>query len=485
MKVRVANFPPEGIFMNSSADVQVDVAILGAGSAGLAAMAEVKRHQQTFVLIDSGPLGTTCARTGCMPSKVFIELARDFSKVKQLQKLIPQTIASLNPGIPDDSSRLFERVREMRDAFVGGPIRTVEKNHEHFIHGRARLLSPNLLSVGSKRISFQKIIIATGSHPIIPADWPRSPRIVTSESFFELRELPKKAAVIGAGPLGLELAVAMGMLGVEVQVYDQHSMIGGLKDPIVERGAREALSEWVEFYTGHAVQLVDLGHAIQVKTAILDRLTQAPFEADLVLCAIGRRPNLDNLGLESFDVEIDTSGRVPMDLLTLQIGKLPIFLAGDCANDRPCLHEAVHEGQMAGYNACHLPQHFQRRARLSVVFTHPQLARVGVDFENLPSHDLLIGECSFDDQGRAKIMGEAKGVARIYANKSDGFILGAELAVPGAEHLAQFLVVAIEHQLTVFDLLKTPVYHPTLLEGLKPAFREIAKQVTSRPTLSF
>ncbi len=131
-------------------DLKVDVVIIGAGSAGLSAINEIKSHKKSFVLIDGGPLGTTCARVGCMPSKVLIELAHEYSKVQRLKKLLPLAFGELRNGIPPDSSMIFEKVREMRDAFVKGPTETVEKNREHFVHGHARLLSPNLVQVGKK-----------------------------------------------------------------------------------------------------------------------------------------------------------------------------------------------------------------------------------------------------------------------------------------------------------------------------------------------
>ncbi len=255
-----------------------------------------------------------------------------------------------------------------------------------------------------------------------------------------------------------------------------------MKDPLVEETAQKAMSGFLSFQLGHAIELKDLGHAIRVKTGAMNQLTEKSFEAELVLCAIGRRPRLEELGLESCGIHFNQRGQLEFDRETLQVANLPIFIAGDCAQDRPVLHEASHEGHIAGYNACHLPHHFQRRTSLSVAFTQPQLARVGVSYLELNQTDLLIGSANYEDQGRAKIMGEASGLVRIYARKSDGFILGAELAAPGAEHLAHFLALAIERRLNVFQLLRTPIYHPTLLEGLRPALRSIASEVTQQPT---
>jgi dihydrolipoamide dehydrogenase len=204
-------------------------------------------------------------------------------------------------------------------------------------------------------------------------------------------------------------------------------------------------------------------------------------EVDKVLVAIGRKPNLDELGLAEMGVELDERGLPPFDSQTMQIGDLPIFIAGDTNAYRSLLHEAADEGFIAGVNAvgekltC-----FERRIPLAIVFSDPGVAAVGQRFSNLEAGEYLIGSVDFASQGRALTAQRNKGVMRIYAARNDARLLGAEMCAPAAEHMVHLLALAIHQGLSAHDLLAMPFYHPVLEEGLRTALREIAQQSEGR-----
>jgi dihydrolipoamide dehydrogenase len=166
---------------------------------------------------------------------------------------------------------------------------------------------------------------------------------------------------------------------------------------------------------------------------------------------------------------------------TLRIGDLSVFLAGDANGYRPLLHEAADEGHIAGRMAA--PDASRsglcRRTPLSIVFSSPQVARVGPPVSELDADTFATGAADFSQQARARMAQTAAGVLRLHAERDTGRLLAAEMCTPGAEHLAHLLALAIERQMTVADMLAMPFYHPVLEEGLRSALRDLAKGVAS------
>jgi dihydrolipoamide dehydrogenase len=444
-----------------------DVVILGAGTAGLAALKEVRRHTQSVLMIDPGPLGTTCARVGCMPSKAFIQIAHDVHRARLLEK---KGIMPENGRV--QLSRVMEDVRRYRDHFVGPIVRDTESLGEHFLQGQARFTGPRSIVVdGKHQLEAQSIIIATGSRPLIPASWPRNhPKIVTTDDFFDWESLPQTWAVVGLGPIGLELGQALAYLGLDVHGYDRNKTLGGLAGSQLNERACDIFQRDMTINRGDDVTIRDRGEQLEISFGNQTR------RVDAVLAAMGRRPNLDDLDLERTGYEKGEDGLPILDEATLSLRGLPIYLAGDVDQKKPLLHEASDEGRIAGFNACHeLTIPLERRTPLAIVFTHPGIALVGK--RESDSGRTIIGTASYDDQGRAKIMSENKGAVHIYAAAANGQVLGADILAPGAEHLAHLLALAVERQLTVHDMLELPFYHPTLEEGIRTALRHAARQL--------
>jgi dihydrolipoamide dehydrogenase len=196
------------------------------------------------------------------------------------------------------------------------------------------------------------------------------------------------------------------------------------------------------------------------------------------VAAVGRRPNSAGLGLETLGVPLDKNGMPEVDPQTMRIGDTAVLLAGDANGDKPLLHEASDEGHIAGLNATsNKPIVLSRRTPVSVVFCDPEIAVVGRRSSELDLDASLVGEMDFATQGRARTMQENRGLLRIYAARTEGRLLGAEMAVPAGEHMAHLLALAIGQKLSVHDLLRMPFYHPTLEEGLRTALRQIAREL--------
>ncbi len=456
-----------------------DVAIIGAGSSGLSALRVVRKQTDNFVLINHGPYGTTCARVACMPSKALIEAANAFHLSKTLDAFCVSGAERLAVDIP----AVLRRVRRLRDGFVAGMLKLTDEVKDHSITGRASFLEPQVLQVGDRHVHAKKIIIATGSRPVVPGEWAAfGPRMLTSDDLFEQETLPARMAVVGMGGLGSEIAQALARLGIEITGFDLSDHIAGLSDTQVNSAAVALLRAEFAMHLGQAATPVIEGERIRVSAG------KESVVVDKVLVALGRRPNIDQMGLENLGVALDARGVPPFDSSTMQIADLPVYIAGDANRHLPLLHEALDEGYIAGYNAMQSkPTCFERRAPLAIVFTDPGIAIVGHRLAELKQDEIVIGEVDFSNQGRARMAEVNHGLLRVYADKSSGRLLGAEMCAPQGEHLAHLLALAMQRKLTVREMLGMPFYHPVLEEGLRTALRDAASKLGGKdlPDLAY
>lgn len=452
----------------------VDVAIIGAGSAGIAARSEVARVTDDYLVIDDGALGTTCARVGCMPSKALIQVANDFHRRTLLEEM---GIAGAGT-MAVDRSKVMAHVRRLRDAFVAGVLKDMRTWQKHVMRARARFVGADTLAVGDETLRAKSIVVATGSHPIVPAAWRSlSQHVLDTDRLFEEKTIPDRMAVIGAGAIGTELGQALARLGVEVVVATTSKAVGGLSSPALQEAVAKLLSRDMRIRIGNAD--LSAGGERAVKLTV----DGESWEADAALAAVGRKPQLAGLGLEEIGVRLDDKGRPIIDETTMRIDGTSIYIAGDASGGRAIFHEAVDEGRMAGYNAARVDSHcFQRTPRLAITFTDPNIGIVGRSWQSLVDEgaDFVTGGASFARQGRAIVMRERDGQIEVYADRKSGRLLGAEMIAPRAENLAHLLAFALSMDLTVHQVLQMPFYHPVIEEGLRTALKDAAYKLERR-----
>ena len=458
----------------------VDVAVIGAGSAGLAAFRSAKAWTDSVVLIEGGPYGTTCARVGCMPSKLLIAAAEAAHAVNEAPRFGVRA-----PAPEIDGVAVMDRVRSERDRFVGFVVEGTESiPAEQRIRGYARFLDDHRLQVDDHTIvTAKRIVIATGSSAAYPGVWRNlGDRLLINDDIFDWRDLPGSVAVFGPGVIGLELGQALSRLGVDVRLFGLGGQFGPLTDPEVMASAREALS--AEFYVDDDAEIrrmerVDNGVAIDFTHR---DGTVRSIVVDYAVAATGRTPNVAGLALENTSLPLDKHGVPVFDPDTMQIGDSHVFIAGDVDNDRPLLHEAADEGRIAGSNAGRYPavEPGLRRSALAVVFSDPQIGMVGETFASLEHRNIEIGEVSFEDQGRSRVVLRNQGLLRVYADSMSGRFLGAEMVGPRAEHLAHLLAWAHQGGLTIAEMLDMPFYHPVIEEGLRTALRDVNSKLEAR-----
>lgn len=451
-------------------DHSCDVAIIGAGTAGLAAERSARRAGAKTMLIDDRLAGTTCATVGCMPSKLLIAAARSAHGVRRAS-LFGITV----PEPKIDGVAVLRRLRRERDAFVAATIESIAKIPDGIlIKARARFVDRSrlVLDDGSS-VSAKAAVIATGSRPHVPKMFEAlGDRVLTNETIFELADLPQSVAVVGAGPLGLELAQALARLGVETEVFDQGRRLAGLYDEDVTAELKTILTKELAIHLGVSISVERHGDGAEISWK--GPSTGRRF-FERVLVATGRPPDLRELGLEATGLALDQHGTPKLDPETLQCGDAPIFMCGDADAQRPVLHEASTEGAIAGRNAASYPtvHRTKRNIAFSIMFTDPPLAVLGAP----AAENAIIGRFSYADQGRARVEACNSGAVRLYADRPDGRLSGAAMVGPGMDHIGHLLAWAIERDETATSLLHHPYYHPTFEEGLKPALREICDAV--------
>lgn len=453
--------------------LHTDIAVIGAGTAGLAAYRAAKAAGKRAVIIEGGEYGTTCARVGCMPSKLLIAAAE---AAHEARHTAPFGVHVDGP-IRIDGREVMARVRGERDRFVGFVVRGVENiPAEDKLRGYARFTDNTVLQVGDDTVvRASRVVIATGSSPVVPAPFRVfGDRLIVNDDVFAWEDLPRRVAVFGPGVIGIELGQALSRLGVHVRVFGVRGGVGPLTDPAIRDYAAQAFRQ--EFYLDPDANVTEMRReGDEAVIGFVDRDGQAVTERfDYVLAATGRQPNVRSLGLENTGLALDARGVPLFDPLTLQCGAAPIFIAGDANDILPLLHEAADEGKAAGENAASWPQvkPVPRRAPIGVVFSDPQLAMVGLRHADLPADSFVTGEVSFEDQGRSRVMLKNRGLMHVYADRASGRFLGAEWMGPRAENIAHLLAWAWQQNLTVEQMLAMPFYHPVVEEGVRTALRD-------------
>jgi dihydrolipoamide dehydrogenase len=456
------------------ADKKVDVAIIGSGTAGLNATSQVGPSGKQFLLINGGEPGTTCARVGCMPSKALIQVAEDYHRRTHLNRYGVDGHSGLSIDIPTT----LEHVQDLRDTFVDRVLSNSTDNMgEKFVEAYAEFVDPHTLRLDNgDRVVAEHIVIATGSRPVVPPAWEAfGDKILTTDTFFELEDLPESVAVIGLGVIGLELGQSLSRLGVNVTGFDMAQSIGGISDPEVTQCAVEIMQREFPIHLGHPVVISEEGSQLRVTAG------DHSVVVDKVLASLGRRPNLEGLALQNSGLELDARGIPLFNPNTMQCSQSHIFMAGDLTGDRPILHEAGDEGKIAGYNASHDEvTAFQRKVPLAINFCDPNICLTGALYKDLNLDTTAIGEVRLAPVGRALIMGQNRGVIRVYADKYTGVVLGSEMITPRGENLGHLLNWAISQNLTVGDLIRMPFYHPVIEEALQAALNNLYAQVEQK-----
>ncbi len=468
---------------------KVEIAIVGAGTAGMGAYRAARKHTESLLLIEGDRYGTTCARVGCMPSKLLIAAAEAAHGIDQAKGFGVHVDGPLRI----DGREVMERVRRERDRFVGFVIEAVEEwPGEQRVMGLAQFLNDHSLELDNgERIDAKRIVIATGSRTAFPDFFKAAgDRLVVNDDLFDWEDLPGSIAVFGGGIIGLEIGQALHRLGVRVRLFGKGGGVGPLTDPAVRKAAADAFISDFPFHADADVKAIERDRdEVVVRFGGADS-TETTERFDYLLAATGRRPNIDGIGLDNTSLDRDAKGLPRFDRYTMQCyaggDRSHIFIAGDVDGDIPLLHEAADQGRIAGDNAGRYPEIRVglRRSPLSVMFTDPQIAMVGRSHNSLEKAcDFAIGEVDFEGQGRSRVMLKNQGLLRVYGEYGTNLFMGAEMVGPRMEHIAHLLAWAHQQRMSVPQMLDMPFYHPVIEEGVRTALRDLNTRLRHGPEM--
>ncbi|HEY0883730.1 MAG TPA: FAD-dependent oxidoreductase, partial [Ramlibacter sp.] len=349
---------------------------------------------------------------------------------------------------------------------------------ERLLMGTARFVEPGEIDVDGQRVRARAFVVATGSRPVVPpALAALGERLLTTDSLFELERLPRSVGIVGLGAIGLEMGLALSRLGVRVVAGDLLDTVAGIVDPAVRERALQRFGRELPMWLGHPMEAHAVPDGVRVSTA------ERSETVEVVLAAIGRRPNVERLDLAQAGVALDAKARPQVDAATLRAGGTCVFLAGDVHPDRPLMHEAADEGVIAAQGALALldgrpPAAAVRRVPLSIVFSDPDVAAVGVPFDRLPD-GAVVGTAEGSGNGRSRILGATDSLVRLYAERGSGTLVGASLIATHGEHLAHLLAWAIQRRESASSLLEMPYYHPSVEEMLQSALKDVASRLAT------
>jgi dihydrolipoamide dehydrogenase len=448
------------------------VAVIGGGPGGYSAafLAADLGLQVTLIDNEANP-GGVCLYRGCIPSKALLHAARVITEAKE----------ALNWGISfSDPVIDIDKLRNWKDNVVqkmtGGLGQLSKHRRIDYIQGRAKFSDKKTLEIqnqnGSELLSFENVIIATGSRPAnLPNLSIDSPRLLDSTSGLDLPDVPKNMLVVGGGYIGLELGTVYAALGTKVSVVE---MTLGLM-PGVDRDLVLVLSKRLERIFDSVVLDTKVVGMNEEKSGIRVKLEGSKVKSneqifEKVLVSVGRRPNSENLGLENTGVKTDSKGFIDVDEQR-RTSEPTIFAIGDVAGEPMLAHKATHEGRVAAGVIAEHNVAFEPNAIPAVVFTDPEIAWCGLTetdakMENRP---VKIARFPWGASGRATTLDRNDGVTKLIVDPETERILGVGIVGTGAGELIAEGVLAIEMGANVADLKLTIHPHPTLSETIMEA----------------
>ena len=358
-----------------------DLIIIGAGTAGIAAYQEAIKYTQNILIVNDGSWTTTCARVGCMPSKVLISAANRMHDIQNAN------LVGLNVKAEINTSQVMQHVRMLRDHFTNAILKDVNSwATEHKISGQTQFVNQNTIIVNGQEYQSKSFIVAVGSTPTVDSQWKEQlgDRLITSDQIFELEKLPQSLAVIGSGVIAIELAQAMQRLGVKTTVFARSRKVGALSSPALQKLAQDEISKNlnIKFETlPTRVQRATQGVIIKFE----ENNQPQQLNVEYLLVATGRKSYLDTLLLNNIDHTYTDLKKLPVNSKTKQLGDYPIFIAGDAHTNTPIQHEAAHEGRQAVHNCLNYPaiKNLKTLTPLAIVFSAPEMATVGQSFKQL------------------------------------------------------------------------------------------------------
>ena len=462
------------------ADGPYDVVVIGGGPGGyVCAIRAAQLGLKTACVEKRGSLGGTCLNVGCIPSKALLNASEKYAEAGH-------GLAAL--GVKTGKVSLdLATMMSHKDKVVGDLTKGVaflfKKNKIDYVKGAASLTGPGAISVtdaegNGTELAATSIVLATGSdHMDLPGVAIDEKRIVSSTGALALAEVPKRLIVVGGGYIGLELGSVWGRLGAEVRVVEfLDRIVPGMDGEIAKTFQRTLKKQGMKFHLSSKVtgaETTKSGVALRVEPAKGGEAQT--LEADVVLVAIGRRPNTEGLGLERAGVALDKSGRIQVDG-RFQTNIPGIYAIGDVIAGPMLAHKAEEEGVAVAEMLAGQSGHVNYETVPGIVYTWPEVAAVGKTEEQLKEAGIayLAGKFPFTANSRARANADTEGFVKILADAKTDRVLGGHIIGPDAGTLIHEVVLIMEFGGSAEDLARSFHGHPTLNEAVKEAALAVA-----------
>ena len=454
-------------------EMKTELAIIGAGPGGYVAGIRAGQLGIKTIIIEKNYLGGVCLNVGCIPTKALLHASEILLNIKNSSKMGIE----IN-DLKLDIKKLNSWKNSIIDKLVSG-INFLLKNYNvEVIFGEAKFIDEKTLLVKTKngdiKIVSKYIIIATGSRPSELPNIKRDGNFVwNSDDAVALKEIPKKLLIIGAGAVGLEFASIYSRLGSDIMVIEiANQILPGIDNECATTLKRALEKQNIKIFTNSKV----IGYKENVFEIEIEGNVKS-FEFDKVLLAVGRKPNVENLNLESVGISLNEKGFIKVNK-KLQTNVENIYAIGDVIGQPLLAHKASKEGITAVEIIAGIESEYDVKYIPSVVYTNPELASVGLSEEEAKKkgYKIKIGKFPISANGKALSMNITDGLAKIITNEENDEILGIHIVSPEASSLISEGTLAMESYLTSEDIALTTHPHPSISEILMEAAENVKKK---------
>jgi len=460
--------------------MKYDLIVIGSGPGGYVGAIRAAQLGLKTAIVERYPtLGGTCLNVGCIPSKALLDSSEHFYNAREKFALHGIDLKDLQVNMP----QMIQRKREVVEQTVGGLNFLMKKNKIDQYEGHATFQTPQKISIAkqdgsTEEIEGEKMVIATGSKPIVPESFNFDKKLViTSTEALEIEEVPKKMVIIGGGVIGLELGSVFARLGTQVDVVEYMDRITPSMDKDASKELMRALKKiGIKFHLKHEVtQVKPHKKTVTVEARKRDSQETLAFKADYCLVSIGRRPYTQNLGLETIGVETDERGRVKVNE-HLETNIPGVFAIGDVIRGAMLAHKAEEEGVFVAEWIAGQRPHVDYNLIPNVIYTWPEVAGVGKTEDQLKEEGTpyKVGKFPFKALGRSRASTDTEGMVKMLAHQETDEILGVHIVGPRAADMIAEAVALMEFRASAEDVARMSHAHPTYTE----AFREAALAAT-------
>ncbi|KAI5970705.1 LPD1 [Candida margitis] len=465
-------------FVRFASTKKYDVVVIGGGPGGyVAAIKAAQLGLDTACIEKRGALGGTCLNVGCIPSK---SLLNNTHLLHQIQHEAKDRGIAIDGTVGVDFAKLMAAKEKSVKQLTGGVESLLKKNKVEYLKGTGSFVDDKTVKVQPIdenaepiEVKADNFIVATGSEPTpFPGIEVDEERIVTSTGILALKEIPKRLAIIGGGIIGLEMASVYSRLGSKVTVIEFLPAIGAGMDAEVAKTSQKLLSkQGLDFKLGTKVTKGERdGDVVKIEVEDVKSGKKEDIEADVLLVAIGRRPYTEGLNLEAAGLEKDNKGRLIIDD-QYKTQKDNIRVIGDVTFGPMLAHKAEEEGIAAAEIIKNGHGHVNYANIPSVMYTHPEVAWVGLNEQQLKEQGIkyTVGKFPFIANSRAKTNLDTDGFVKILADAETQRVLGAHIIGPNAGEMIAEAGLALEYGASAEDIARTCHAHPTLSEAFKEA----------------